>query len=42
MDDFQDLKQFYFDLGVEFKQFVIEYSIKHNLILNKKKRLILF
>ena len=37
MDDFQDLKQFYFDLGVEFKQFVIEYSIKHNLILNKKK-----
>ena len=35
MDDFEKLKQFYFDLGVEFRQFVIEYNINHDLIKEK-------
>ena len=35
MDDFEKLKQFYFDLGVELRQFVIEYDINHNLIKEK-------
>ena len=35
MDDFEELKQFYFDLGHEFRQFVIEYNIKHDLIKGK-------
>ena len=35
MDDFEKLKQFYFDLGVELRQFVIEYNINHNLIKEK-------
>ena len=35
MNDFEELKQFYFDLGVEFRQFVIEYNINHDLIKEK-------
>ena len=35
MDDFEELKKFYFDLGFEFRQFVIEYNINHNLIKEK-------
>ena len=35
MDDFEELKQFYFDLGHDFRQFVIEYDIKHDLIKKK-------
>ena len=35
MDDFEELKQFYFDLGVEFRQFVTEYKINHDLIKEK-------
>ena len=31
-DDFEELKKFYFDLGVEFRKFVIEYGINHNNI----------
>ena len=34
-DDFEELKHYYFDLGVEFRQFVIEYNIKHDLIKEK-------
>ena len=34
IDDFEELKHFYYDLGVEFRQFVIEYNINYNL---KKK-----
>ena len=36
MDDFEDLKKFYFDLGFEFRQFICEYSINHNLIKEKQ------
>ena len=32
VDDFEELEHYYFDLGVEFRQFVIEYNINHNLI----------
>ena len=32
VDDFEELKRFYFDLGVEFRQFVIKYNINHDLI----------
>ena len=35
MDDFEELKQFYFDLGVELRQFVVEYNINHDLIKEK-------
>ena len=35
MDDFEELKQFYIDLGVEFRQFFIEYNINHDLIKEK-------
>ena len=35
MDDFEELKHFYYDLGVEFRQFVIKYNISHNLIEEK-------
>ena len=35
MDDFEELKRFYFDLGHEFRQFVIEYNIDHELIKEK-------
>ena len=35
MDDFEELKQFYFNLGVEFRQFIIEYNINHDLIKEK-------
>ena len=35
MEDFEELKRFYFDLGVEFRQFVIEYNINHDLIKEK-------
>ena len=35
MDDFEELKRFYFDLDVEFRQFVIEYKINHDLIKEK-------
>ena len=35
INDFEELKQFYFDLGVEFRQFVIEYNINQNLIKEK-------
>ena len=38
MDDFEELKHYYFDLGVELKRFVIEYNINHNLIKKKKKK----
>ena len=30
--DFEELKKFYFNLGVEFRRFVIEYDINHNII----------
>ena len=49
MDDFENLKQLHFHLGVEFREFVREYNIKHSLISEnsinmflKKKHLILF
>ena len=32
LDDFEELKHFYYDLGVEFRQFVINYIINHDLI----------
>ena len=35
MDDFEELKHFYYDLGVEFGQFVIRYNINHDLIKEK-------
>ena len=35
VDDFEELKRFYFDLGVEFRQFVIKYNINHDLIKEK-------
>ena len=35
MDDFEELKQCYFDLGHEFRSFVIKYDIKHDLIKEK-------
>ena len=35
MDDFEELKHLYFDLGVKFRQFVIEYNINHDLIKEK-------
>ena len=35
MDHFEELKRFYFDLGVEFRQFVIKYNINHDLIKEK-------
>ena len=35
LDDFEELKHFYFDLAVEFKQFVIECNINHDLIEEK-------
>ena len=35
MDDFEELKNFYYDLGVEFKQFVIKDNINHDLIKGK-------
>ena len=35
MDDFEELKHFYYDLGVEFRQFVIKYNINHDLIKEK-------
>ena len=31
-DDFEELKKFYFHLGVKFRKFVIEYDINHNNI----------
>ena len=31
-DDFEELKKFYFNLGVEVRRFVIEYDINHNTI----------
>ena len=34
-DDFEELKHFYYDLGVEFRKFVIEYNINHYLIKEK-------
>ena len=30
--DFEELKKFYFNLGVEFRRFVIEYDINHDFI----------
>ena len=33
--DFEELKHYYDDLGVEFKQFVIKYNINHKLIKEK-------
>ena len=35
MDEFEELKHFYFDLGYEFRQFVIEYNINHDLVKEK-------
>ena len=35
MGEFGELKRFYFDLGVEFRQFVIKYNINHKLIKEK-------
>ena len=35
MDDFEELKQSNFDLGVECRQFVIEYNINHDLMKEK-------
>ena len=35
LDNFEKLKQFYFDLGIEFRKFVMECNIKHNLIKEK-------
>ena len=35
LDNFEKLKQFYFDLGNEFRKFVMECNIKHNLIKEK-------
>ena len=32
LDDFEELKHYYFDLGVEFRSFVIEYNINHDII----------
>ena len=32
MDNFEELKHFYYDLGVEFRQYVIKYNINHDLI----------
>ena len=34
-NDFEELKQRYFDLGHEFRQFVIDYNIDHKLIKEK-------
>ena len=36
MDDFEDLKHFHFDLGVEFREFVRNHNIKHSFISEKK------
>ena len=33
--DFEELKHTYFDLGHEFRQFVIDYNINHDLINEK-------
>ena len=35
MNDFEELKHFYYNLGVEFRQFVIKYNINYNLIKEK-------
>ena len=35
IDDFEELKHFYYDLGVEFRQFVIKCNINHILIKEK-------
>ena len=35
LHDFQELKHYYFDLGHEFRQVVIEYDINHDLIKEK-------
>ena len=35
INDFEKLKQIYFDFGYEFSQFVIEYNINHDLIKEK-------
>ena len=35
MNDFEELKQFYLDWGVEFRHFFIEYNINHDLIKEK-------
>ena len=40
MDDFKELKHFYYELGIEFRKFVIEYNINHDLI--KEKAIIFF
>ena len=32
LDDFEELKRYYFDLGVEFRSFVIKHNINHDLI----------
>ena len=34
-NDFEELKHMYFDLGHEFRQFVIDYNINHDLIKEK-------
>ena len=36
INDFEELRRFYFDLGVEFRKFVIKYNINHNVIKEKK------
>ena len=41
MDDFEELKRFYFDLGVEFRQFVIKYNINHDLIKERTANIFL-
>ena len=35
IDDFEELKHFYYDLGVEFRQFVIKCNINHSLVKEK-------
>ena len=41
INDFEELKEFYFDLGYEFRQFVIEYSNNHDLIKEKTIHILL-
>ena len=35
MDDFEEFKHFYYDLVVEFRQFVMKYNINHDLMKEK-------
>ena len=35
MDDFEELKHFYYDLGVEFRQFVINHDINYDIVKEK-------